>query len=153
MRLDKDWIAQRIPHAGSMCLLDEVLEWSADRILCRSGTHRGGDNPLRAHGRLGAVCAVEYAAQAMAVHGALAGAADAKARPGYLASVRGLVLRVSRIDDIDEDLLVAAARLAGDASGVTYEFNVLPRGAEPAAALVSGRATILFGAGPEESQL
>lgn len=146
MRLDRTWIAQRIPHSGDMCLLDEVLEWSADRILCRSGTHRSPDNPLRAHGRLGAACAVEYAAQAMAVHGALAAPSDTPSRPGYLASVRGLVLRVARIDDIAADLLFEAARLAGDVDGVTYEFEVRPAGPAAAAALVSGRATILFDA-------
>ena len=57
-----------------MCLLDEVLSWDATRIRCRSNTHRTADNPLRAHGRLGAACGIEYAAQAMAVHGALVAA-------------------------------------------------------------------------------
>ena len=71
MPLDRDWIEQHIPHKGRMCLLDEVLSWDALRIRCRSGTHRAADNPLRAHGRLGVACGIEYAAQAMAVHGAL----------------------------------------------------------------------------------
>ena len=44
-----------IPHHGRMCLLDEVIEWDAQHIRCRSGTHRCADNPLRSHGRLG-VC-------------------------------------------------------------------------------------------------
>jgi predicted hotdog family 3-hydroxylacyl-ACP dehydratase len=57
-----------------MCLLDDVLSWDASRIRCRSASHRTPDNPLRAHGRLGAACGIEYAAQAMAVHGALVGA-------------------------------------------------------------------------------
>ena len=146
MRLDKSWIAARIPHAGSMCLLDEVIEWSDDRILCRSGTHRRADNPLRAHGRLGAACAVEYAAQAMAVHGTLAGATAAAPRPGYLTSVRDLVLRVARLDDIDDDLFIAASRLAGDAAGVSYEFSVHPGSVVSSAPLASGRVMILFDA-------
>src|ERR1700752_1268025 len=71
MPLDHEWIEQHIPHKGRMCLLDEVLSWDAMRIRCRSSSHRATDNPLRAHGRLGAACGIEYAAQAMAVHGAL----------------------------------------------------------------------------------
>ena len=71
MPLDHQWIEQHIPHKGRMCLLDAVLSWDATRIRCRSTTHRTPDNPLRAHGRLGAACGIEYAAQAMAVHGAL----------------------------------------------------------------------------------
>src|SRR5262250_1492609 len=76
MPLDHAWIEQHIPHKGRMCLLDEVLSWDAARIRCRSGSHRAADNPLRAHGRLGAACGIEYAAQAMAVHGALVAASD-----------------------------------------------------------------------------
>src|SRR2546430_15076222 len=74
MPLDRQWIEQHIPHKGRMCLLDEVLSWDAARIRCRSATHRSPDNPLRLHGRLGAACGIEYAAQAMAVHGALVAA-------------------------------------------------------------------------------
>ena len=29
MIVDRAWIAARIPHAGTMCLLDRVLEWDA----------------------------------------------------------------------------------------------------------------------------
>ena len=72
MPLDREWIESRIPHRGSMCLLDEVVDWSAERIRCRTRTHCAADNPLRADGRLGVACGIEYAAQAMAVHGALA---------------------------------------------------------------------------------
>jgi len=54
-----------------MCLLDEVLSWNATRVQCRSSTHRDASNPLRNRGCLAAVCGIEYAAQAMAVHGAL----------------------------------------------------------------------------------
>jgi predicted hotdog family 3-hydroxylacyl-ACP dehydratase len=79
MRLDRSWIERNIPHHGRMCLLDEVLEWDAQHIRCRSGTHRQPDHPLRSQGRLGAACGIEYAAQAMAVHGALAGGAVADA--------------------------------------------------------------------------
>ena len=66
-------IAALIPHAGAMCLLDAVLSWDRTSIACTASSHRAIDNPLAAEGRLDAVCGVEYAAQAMAVHGGLAG--------------------------------------------------------------------------------
>ena len=72
MFMNRAWIEERIPHHGRMCLLDEVIEWDAQHIRCRSATHRDPDNPLRSHGRLGIACGIEYAAQAMALHGALA---------------------------------------------------------------------------------
>jgi len=77
MRLDRAWIESRIPHHGPMCLLDEVIGWDAERITCTSSSHRSADNPLRARGRLGIACGIEYAAQAMAVHGALIAALEA----------------------------------------------------------------------------
>lgn len=141
-RLDREWIESHIPHKGRMCLLDEVLSWDATRIRCRAASHRLADNPLRAHGRLGAACGVEYAAQAMAVHGAImAATAGATARAGLLTSVRNLVLLVSRLDDLETELIASAARLAGDEGSVLYEFTVSSAGRE----LLSGRAGIVFG--------
>lgn len=143
-RLDHDWIESHIPHRGRMCLLDEVLSWDEVRIRCRATSHRLADNPLRAHGRLGAACGVEYAAQAMAVHGAImAKVAGRQPRAGLLTSVRNLVLRVTRLDDIDTDLIANAERLAGDEGSTLYEFTVSGGGRE----LLSGRASIVFGVG------
>ena len=100
-KLDHAWIARHIPHQGSMCLLDCVEVWDQQRIQCRASSHRAADNPLRAFSRLGTVCGIEYAAQAMAVHGALLAPPDsASARVGYLVSVRGTQLHVLRLDEI-----------------------------------------------------
>lgn len=144
MRLDRDWIRARIPHQGSMCLLDEVLEWSAGEIRCRASSHRDPGNPLRAHGRLGSACGIEYAAQAMAVHGALVFDAATGGRRGLLASARSVRLAVDRLDDCAGDLVAAARRVHGDAAMVLYEFNVSHEGR----VLVAGRATIAFAAPP-----
>ncbi|HEX4619338.1 MAG TPA: hypothetical protein VH135_06385 [Steroidobacteraceae bacterium] len=155
MPLDRQWIEQHIPHKGRMCLLDEVLAWDAAHIRCRSNTHRSPDNPLRAHGRLGAACGIEYAAQAMAVHGALIAASaplastlasqvrgSIGAAVGYLASVRNVALCVGRLDDLEEELIAAAERVTGDGRTVLYEFSVSCAGR----VLLSGRASIVFDA-------
>jgi predicted hotdog family 3-hydroxylacyl-ACP dehydratase len=151
--LDHSWIEQHIPHKGRMCLLDEVLAWDANRIRCRSTTHRAADNPLRAHGRLGAACGVEYAAQAMAVHGALVAASAPLASTvasdlrgsigaviGYLASLRNVTLYVARLDDLAGDLIACAERITGDGRTVLYQFAVW--GADQQ--LLSGRASIVL---------
>ena len=143
-RLDREWIESHIPHQGRMCLLDEVLSWDEVRIECRASSHRLADNPLRAHGRLGGACGVEYAAQAMAVHGAImAATAGSQAPAGLLTSVRNLVLRVTHLDDVDTDLIASAERLAGDEGSTLYEFTVSGGGHE----LLSGRIGIVFAAG------
>jgi len=142
MPLDHAWLLAHLPHQGSMCLLDAVTDWDAQHIRCIASSHRHADNPLRAHDRLGAACGIEYAAQAMAAHGALLAAADSAPRVGYLASVRGVDLRVMRLDDIAAGLEVEAERLSGDDNTILYGFRVSAAGRE----LLSGRATVILDA-------
>jgi predicted hotdog family 3-hydroxylacyl-ACP dehydratase len=143
MQLDRAWIERHIPHQGSMCLLDAVIERGAEHISCRTGTHRAADNPLRSAGRLGAACGIEYAAQTMAVHGALASSeTGVRAEAGFLAGLRDVRLHVLRLDDIEDDLVCHAARIAGDAGTALYEFGLWAG----ARSLLSGRAMVLLDA-------
>jgi predicted hotdog family 3-hydroxylacyl-ACP dehydratase len=142
MSLDHAWLLAHLPHQGSMCLLNAVTDWDAQHIRCTARSHRHADNPLRAHDRLGAACGIEYAAQAMAAHGALLAAADDAPRAGYLASVRGVELQVARLDDIAADLEVEAERLSGDGNTILYGFRVSAAGRE----LLSGRAAVVLDA-------
>jgi len=122
--ISREAIAAMIPHAGSMCLLDGVLAWDAGSIRCLSRTHRDRHNPLRVDERLPALCGVEYAAQAMAIHGVLAGNVGKRPRLGYLASLREVHCSRSRLDDLEGDLIVEAERLMGEESRVIYSFDV-----------------------------
>src|SRR5512134_893196 len=124
MLVTRAQIAGLIPHDGSMCLLDGVLQWDASHIVCVSRNHRTADNPLRSNGLLPAVCGVEYAAQAMAVHGGLAGKLVRKPRAGYLASLRNVECRRDRLDDLEGDLVVEAERMAGEGAHVIYRFRL-----------------------------
>lgn len=143
--LDKAWIAGHIPHHGSMCLLDFVESWDRQRIQCRASSHRAADNPLRAYGRLGAACGIEYAAQAMAVHGALLAPPDSsRARVGYLVSARGTQLHVSRLDDIAADLLVEATCVMRSENNVLYQFSI----SAVDRLLLDGRAAVVLNADP-----
>jgi predicted hotdog family 3-hydroxylacyl-ACP dehydratase len=139
---DHAWIAAHIPHQGSMCLLDAVERWNADYIVCLAVSHGDPAHPLRAEGRLGAAAGIEYAAQAMAVHGALLAEAHAPPRPGYLTSVRSVDLRVSRLDLQPAPLTIVAERLSGDSNHILYQFSV----ESGAVCLLSGRATVMLDA-------
>lgn len=139
--LDHGGIAQRIPHSGRMCLLHALQRWDAEQIHCSATSHRDLDNPLRSAGGLLAPCAIEYAAQAMALHGALVAPAGAAPTPGYLASVRGVKLAVPRLDTVPGALQVHAQRLAGDARQILYQFRVTDEQGGPVA---EGRATVVL---------
>ncbi|MEO7728912.1 MAG: hydroxymyristoyl-ACP dehydratase [Burkholderiales bacterium] len=142
MALTRSDIAALIPHAGAMCLLDGVVRWDATHISCIARSHRDVDNPLRAGGRLDALCGIEYAAQAMAVHGGLAGSVGARPKAGYLVSLRDVICRESRLDNLHGDLVVDAERLMGDEGRVIYQFALRVG----AAAIMSGRATVVLDA-------
>lgn len=139
--LDKsDW-AHLIPHQGTMCLLDVVVEWTPDSIRARTESHRRADNPLRSNGILRAVHLCEYGAQSMAVHGALiAREAGQSASPGFLVSLRNVSLAVSRIDDLDGPLDVFGERLLGSETGWQYAFRITHAGVE----ICSGRAAVMM---------
>lgn len=142
MLLDRAGIAARIPHHGSMCLLEAVLGYSEAAIECRAVSHRDPANPLIADGRLGAACGIEYAAQAMAVHGALLAGTSERPRQGYLTSVRSVRLLVERLDDLPEPLAIRAERLSGDANHILYQFSLHHAGQ----LLLDGRAAVVLDA-------
>ena len=140
MMLDRAGISRLVPHHGAMCLLHEVISCDEREIVCRATSHRDPGHPLRSGNHLPAVCGIEYAAQAMAVHGALMGkaAGETRGRSGMLAAARNVVFNVDRLDDITDDLVVSARRLPAEEGWLLYEF-ALHAGARE---LVRGRATV-----------
>lgn len=139
--LDHEAIAARIPHAGSMCLLESVDSQDAQYILCRATSHRDARNPLRHEGELSALHAIEYAAQAMALHASLLGARDVKPAYGYLVAVRDAEFSVDRLDTLADDLFISVECLHTDAQGLQYTFTV--RAGE--AGIAHGRLTARIG--------
>lgn len=145
MMIGRDEIARMIPHAGAMCLLDGVLNWDQVSIRCVSARHRAEDNPLRRAGHLSAICGIEFAAQAMAVHGRLGGGVDRRPNAGYLASLRDVKCRCERLDLLEADLVIAAELLMGDEQRVIYQFALDCAGIE----MLSGRAAVVLEVAPE----
>lgn len=145
VHVDPEWIAAHLPHAGAMILIDRVVAWDAGAIHCRARSHGNPGNPLRAEGRLGAINGVEYAAQAVALHGALLRqcAIDGPAAPalrvqGYLAALREVKLHVDRLDSVAADLEIDAERDAGLDGGASYRYRIR----DGARVLQSGRLTL-----------
>lgn len=142
MLATRDEISRVIPHAGDMCLLDGVLECDAQRIRCFSRSHRDERHPLRMHGELAALCGIEYAAQAMAVHGAWSAKLDSKPRAGFLAALRDVQCMAVRLDTLTDDLVINAEKLMGDEDRCIYQFS-LHAGKF---LIMSGRATVVLDA-------
>jgi predicted hotdog family 3-hydroxylacyl-ACP dehydratase len=137
--LGRDRIAACIPHGGRMCLLDRVLDWDATRIRCAAVSHRDADNPLREAGGLPVWAGIEYAAQAVAVHGTL-NRDSREPRPGVLGRVRNVRAGCEWLDRIASDLEFSADLLHSDPSGGIYAFASRGDGA----LLLEGRFTLVF---------
>jgi len=139
--LDHAGIAARVPHAGTMCLLESMLRWDADQIVCQADGLDAPGHPLREAGGLPATSAIEYAAQAMALHASLNAPAGEPPSPGFLASARGVRLAVARLDGVPQPVQVTAERLAGDRRQAQYRFAL--HDAE-GRLLAEGRATVVL---------
>jgi predicted hotdog family 3-hydroxylacyl-ACP dehydratase len=137
VKLGREAIAGLVPHQGAMCLLEEVLDWNERTIVCRAASHRDPDNPLRSAGRLAAITGVEYAAQAVAVHGGLAG--GSRRKEGVLAALRDVECSVERLDTIDQDLTIHATQVAAESGRLLYDFRIEAGGRE----LLRGRLTVI----------
>ena len=108
----------------------------------RRRSHRDADNPLRAHDRLGAACGIEYAAQAMAAHGALLAAPTARRAPAIWRACAASSCMSRGWTTSPPTSTVEAERLSGDDNTILYGFRVSAAGRE----LLSGRAAVVLDA-------
>lgn len=138
--LDRARIEALIPHAGDMCLLDRVERWDAESIDCRTASHLRAGNPLQVDGRLPAEAGIEYAAQAMAVHGGLGDAVGGEPRRGFVAVVSRVAWTAEWLDEEPGELRVSARVGQGSDDGRQYAFRIERDGHT----LVEGEAVVML---------
>ncbi|VAX15182.1 3-hydroxydecanoyl-[ACP] dehydratase [hydrothermal vent metagenome] len=124
MRINKARLSELIPHAGNMVLIDSVETWDNNEIVCKASSHTDPENPLRDGNQLGSICIIEYAAQAMAVHGALVAGAQEKPEEGYLGGLKDITLFVGRLDNLESNLEIYANRKIAINDSFVYDFSV-----------------------------
>ena len=131
-------ICHMLPHAGAMCLLDEVMAWDDKRITCLATTHLDKHNPLRNANGLPVIALLEYGAQAMAVHACLyAQQSGQKLEEGYLAALREVKFTSEYLPDTEDKLEICAEQLFASEGNLAYLLSVSLAGVE----LIAGRAT------------
>lgn len=137
---DRAALAALLPHGESMCLLEAVEDAGTETIACRGRAPGDPDHPLACGHWLAPVHAVEYAAQAAAIHAALTSGRD-ETGPGMLASVRELCWSDGEATLGTEPLRVECTAEIVDVRLCRYGFCV--RAA--AGGEVTGRLIIAFG--------
>ena len=84
---------------------------------------------------------LEYAAQAMGIHiGLMNGGLGSRKQIGFVGGVRDVTFSINRLDDLAQDLTVAATCLLEGDSSYIYCFSVTHAGS----ALIGGRASIFI---------
>jgi len=132
-------IADLVPHAGSMVLLDEIIDHDTQHIHCRALIDPAAGHPLAVNDCLPATALAEYGAQAMAVHGGLLADPESPPRPGRLVALGQLELAVDTVNEpVQVD--VFGERLGGDESGNLYQFELR----DGSKWLARGKATVMF---------
>lgn len=123
--MQRESFSHLVPHAGRMLLIDRVVSWNERSLRASCRSHLSMDHPLRREGELSVVHALEYGAQAMAVHGGLL--AERSGEPiasGFLASGRNLRFFRSRLDDLADELDIEVNMQHVQEGSLIYTFRV-----------------------------
>lgn len=113
-----------LPHGPGMCLIDRVLQYNSDRILCEIDSHLSSNHPLRYDGKLSSIILIEYAAQASAIHAILNQQTIEQNQTGYIGLIKNIKLHARYLHDIHETLTLQSRCLLCNVGGAIYEFKV-----------------------------
>ena len=115
---------KRMPHAGSMRLIERIVSADAIEILCIARDHRSQAYPLRLDGTLHGCTLVELGAQAAAAHTSLSGTSGA--HTGLVLAFSNVEVFRDRITD-DAPLTIRAAQRQSLEDAAQYRFEVMDR--------------------------
>lgn len=129
MLMNIDDIVALLPHGEKMVLIEEVISWDEESIVCQSRSHHRDDNPLLDNGKLPTTACIEYGAQAMALHEAICFNKDgmngsAKPLSGVISALKDVSLSPIDLSDLEESLVISANRMMASAKGAIYRFEV-----------------------------
>ncbi len=147
-------IEQRLPHSGNMSLLNEIIQFDKQSLTALAISHLDASNPLWQHGRINTVNGIEYAAQAMAVHGSLLINRELSEKlsenlseqssktplTGYIATVRNIIIKVPQLPAEKTPLRIEVVQLMSNEDGFTYQFHISCE----QQSLISGRITVFL---------
>jgi predicted hotdog family 3-hydroxylacyl-ACP dehydratase len=138
-------IVELVPHRPPMLLLDRVLSYDGERVVCE--TVLGPDSPFAEQGEVPAVVGIEYMAQTIAAGAGLSARdkGDQAGRTGFLLGCRNLSIAVDSFQ-IGDRLTVEARRTWGENQIGSFACKV-QRGSE---VLVEGALTVYQGPLPED---
>jgi predicted hotdog family 3-hydroxylacyl-ACP dehydratase len=138
-------IVELVPHRPPMLLLDRVLSYDGECVVCE--TVLGPDAPFAEQGHVPALVGIEYMAQTIAAGAGLSARekGSTSGQMGFLLGCRSLTIAVDSFD-VGDRLTIEARRTFGETALGNFACKV-QRGAE---VLVEGALTVYQGPLPEE---
>ena len=124
MNLSSQALTKLTPHGSGMLLIDKVLNYDADSILCQTHSHQKTNNPLISHGNLASIILVEYASQAAALHAGLNQQEFTQGKPAFVGAVKSVKLYAESISNLETMLNISARCLLSNNNGAIYAFEV-----------------------------
>ena len=116
--------AELIPHGDSMCLIDHVIQYDQNSIICHTHSHRANDNPLKEGGTIHAVILNEYAAQAAAIHAGLLHSKLGNVKPAFVGAIKNFEFHQKTVNQIDAPLHIKASLELSQDTGAIYRFDI-----------------------------
>lgn len=148
-------IEKLLPHAGKMSLLNKVICADEKKLTATAISHKEHDNPLRINGTLSTLNGIEYAAQAMALHGALSAVySGSKNTPqsGYIVAVRNIEIKLPFFPENAGELIIDVEKLMSNDNGFTYQFQINAQLKQEQNELISGKITVFLTSEHSEKQ-
>jgi predicted hotdog family 3-hydroxylacyl-ACP dehydratase len=127
MNSDAMNLYQSLPHAGTMQLIERILETDEKNIVCTTSSHLDPQNPLRIDAQLPVFCGLEYGAQACGLHRSFNNndITDKKPKAGYLILVQNLNAGAATLDTEANELRIEATLILNQFNTAMYEFRLL----------------------------
>jgi predicted hotdog family 3-hydroxylacyl-ACP dehydratase len=138
-------IVELVPHRPPMLLLDRVLSYDGELVVCE--TILGPESPFAERGEVPAVVGIEYMAQTIAAGAGLSAREKGNegGKTGFLLGCRSLKLAVDSFQ-VGDRLTIAARRTWGENQLGSFACTVERDGE----VLVEGALTVYQGPIPEE---
>ena len=143
-RIDAAVIYQKLPHRGSICLLEFIEQVDKEHIRCVAKPV--ANNPLARDGELPVWASLEYAAQAFACHGLInsaTGESGGVIKEAWVVGIKHLYCSRHSFPVTDELPTIAASLIANQPGAASYRFS-LTCGLE---CVSSGQVNVAFGVG------
>ncbi|RLA08002.1 MAG: hypothetical protein DRQ51_04035 [Gammaproteobacteria bacterium] len=122
-------ITDIIPHSGTAIMIDKIISFDKNNIICETTKHLDQQNPLRFNNKLSTIHIIEFAAQTMAAHQFLSTPTENnnhdKTQDGFLIKASNIILKIDFLDDVPPKIIIKSKLTNQNNTINCYDFIAL----------------------------